>query len=278
VRTIILILSLMLVGAIELERRQSKLIGQTKEGIQKARTGFQWFRTTKTWKVLVVFSEVFSGAFVLAQGVVTLWGPFWPTKPDVQFHDTVDASSFVLPFKLTNRSVLFSIENADITCGVDLLYFIDANKRTGILRDAIFKPGPISIGRDGDFTNFPCTAADYIKVRNDGSALLGFENGQNLTSPPAAFRAPLTVLKMCLWISGNYSVFGFATSFKSKMFQWPAAPGQRQWIEGPIIPDLPNEAWIPPDGHTGPVWAPRNIMLPDKSGYLPGALQCTRMQ
>jgi hypothetical protein len=213
-----------------------------------------------------------------AANLAQLVGPFWPVDPEIEFHDTINASSTVLPFKMTNKSTVFSIDRAQVTCGVDLIYFVDANRRTGTLRDSVFVTRElISLKRNGGYTNYPCTASNYIKIRDDGSALIGFEDGQNLVSPPGAFRAPITVLKMCLWIRGTYSTLGYPMSFRSKMFQWPAAPGQRQWIEGPITPDLPNEAWIPPDSHIGPVWAMRQMMTPDMRAYLPGALQCTRM-
>jgi len=53
-------------------------------------------------------------------------------------------------------------------------------------------------------------------------------------------------------------------------------PGQNQWIEGPTTPDLPNEAWIPADSKIGGAWGTRWMMSPDKTDYLPGALQCTQ--
>jgi hypothetical protein len=83
---------------------------------------------------------------------------------------------------------------------------------------------------------------------------------------------------MCIVIGGDYKIFGRKVSFRSMMFQWPALPGQRQWIEGTITPDLPNEKWIPPNSRVGGVWALRQLMTPDKKSYLPGALQCTNIE
>lgn len=208
--------------------------------------------------------------------LVGLIGPFWPTRPEVQFRDTVDAGSFVLPFKMTNRSTLFNIENMHIACGVDLFYFIDVNGITGVLRDAKFDLGPMSIDR-GSFINYPCTASSYLQLMPDYSFLIGLPAGERMTSAPSNFRGPLRIVKMCLWISGTYKTFGYPISFSSKMFQWPATPGGHQWIEGTISPDLPNEAWIPANSRIGVAWAMRNLLTPDKSGFLPGALQCTRV-
>jgi hypothetical protein len=151
---------------------------------------------------------------------------------------------------------------------------MDADRKTGLLRDAMFDPGPIYVAPDST-NNYPCTGSAYVRIRSDGSVIMGFEDGQHLTTRAGVFREPLTVLKMCLWMGGTYKVMmGWTVPFHSDMFQWPATPAQRQWIEGPVTPDLPNEAWIPIHSHIGAVWALRGMMTPDKSGYLPGALQC----
>lgn len=36
----------------------------------------------------------------IVSGIYTIGGPIWPTASVVSFHDTVDASSNVLPFKI----------------------------------------------------------------------------------------------------------------------------------------------------------------------------------
>jgi hypothetical protein len=210
----------------------------------------------------------------LAANIVQIWGPFWPTRPDIAFHDTIDASSTLLPFKVTNRSITFPM-NLDIKCGIGLLYFMDADKKTGILTDAVFDVGPLFIGQNST-NHYPCTASDYVRIRPDGSVQIGFDKRQSLATKPGAFRAPLTVLKMCMWMSGSDNILGFSIPFATGIFQWPAMPNQRQWIEGQISPDLPNEAWIPVGSRIGAAWGLRNLMLTDKSDYVPGALQCPR--
>jgi hypothetical protein len=208
--------------------------------------------------------------------IYTIWGPIWPTAPVMSFHDTVDASSTVLPFKITNRSLFFGINDMNITCGVDLFYFKDVNGLTGLERDESFIAPKFNIAAHST-NNFPCTATDYVRLRDDNSILIGFLNGSALATGPTAYRGPLTVIKMCLWISGNYTSLGIKHVFSSKMFQWPAAPGQNQWIEGPITPDLPNEAWIPYGSKMGSVWALRQLLiLPWRDKFQDGALQCSQ--
>jgi hypothetical protein len=199
----------------------------------------------------------------VGQAIVAFWGPFWPTKPRIEFHDTIDSSSFVLPFKITNESILFPQNNIPVSCGIDLVYFVDAAGKTGIVKNVMFDPPPISIGR-ASVNNYPCTASQYLRVTDNGFLEIGFERNTRMEDRSVVFHRPLTILKMCVWISGFYNVLGWKRPFGSKIFQWPAQPGQRQWIEGPITPDLPNEAWIPP-GTSPPIY------------YSPNVLQCTRL-
>jgi hypothetical protein len=197
---------------------------------------------------------------------------------EIHPHDTVDASSLVLPFQVTNRS-LFRMHNVEFTCGIDLLYFMDADRKTGILRDMTFAAtGAPSIKRN-KLVNYPCDASRFVQIRPDGSLIMGFPSGQSMTTKPFAFRPPLTIVKMCLWISGQYRLFGTTIHFATTMFQWPAAPGQRQWIEGPISGDDANERWIPEGSQLGGAWALRALTAPGDAGQrplLPGALACTR--
>jgi hypothetical protein len=159
------------------EAQQQQLPRQSTLTPPAAQTRLQRFRKSRACHFLVRSGQLVLLLLTLGQAVYTFYGPFWPTKPEIQFHDTIDSSSFVLPFKMTNKSILFSVNNAEITCSVDLMYFMDNDGKTGLLRSAIFNPGPISIGRD-DFTNYPCTASDYVRIRPDGSLIMGFENGR----------------------------------------------------------------------------------------------------
>jgi hypothetical protein len=204
-----------------------------------------------------------------------IWGPVWPTAPKVSFRDTINASSTVLPFAITNPSRLFDLIDIQISCGIDLFYFKDADGQTGLVRDMSFGAPTINIPAHST-NNFPCTAADFLHVRADNSLQIGFSEGQNLATKPNAFRGPLEVLKMCLWISGSYVRFNRKEPFITRIFQWPAAPGQKQWIEGPINPDLPNEVWVPKGSKLTGAWGLHEIMdQPWRDKLKPGILQCS---
>jgi hypothetical protein len=243
------------------------------QGPQKKLTWLQRLRESRSYRRCAAFVTVVLAFATAVQTVVAIFDPFWPTRPDVTFHDTIDASSLVLPFKVTNTNTLFPMDNLEILCGVDLFYFIDADRKTGIVRGMTFNPGPISIAPRSS-TNFPCTASDYVTVTQDGSLMIGF-GGQGMTTGPGVFRGPLTALKMCLWMSGRYEAFGYSIPFVTPIFQWPAAPGQRQWMEGPIAPDLPSAKWVPANSKLGGAWGMKQIVAPGWGDLRPDALQCT---
>jgi hypothetical protein len=229
----------------------------------------------RVWLIVLVLGGFLFWLLSQVSNVSQLWPLLWP-DPQTSFQDTTDGSSFVLPFKVTNKSLLFDVENAKILCGVDLFYFMDINGLTGVLRDAQFNSGPISIKR-GEPTNYPCSAETFLGLRADNSFIIGFESAQHMTTAPSNFRGPLKVIKMCLWMSGTYDLFGFQIPFKSRMFQYPGVPDAHQWIEGPVSPDLQNESWIPPNTRMGVAWGLRSLVTSDKITYAPGALQCTKM-
>ena len=194
--------------------------------------------------------------------------------PEIHPHDGVDTSSFVLPFTAKNRS-LFDMNNVQFTCSVGLLYFMDAEHKTGILRDVTFATGTISVPRNSPI-NYGCNAAQFMRIRSDGFLQMEFPSGQFTTTDLSAFQPPIEILKMCLSISGRYRLFGVSIGFDTATFQWPAAPGQHQWIEGPIVDDSGDEKWIPDDSRLSGAWG-LSMVVADETGQrrlLPGALKC----
>jgi hypothetical protein len=228
----------------------------------------------RLWLTAKMIGGFLIGFLGLVGSIYGIWGPPWPTDPDIQFQNALRDSSFILPFALKNKSV-FPMNNVAMTCGVDLYFFMDAGGMTGAFRDGQFNDQTISIGRDQP-TNYTCDASNFIRLTDDYSVLIGFPEGQFLKSKPSNFRPPLTVIKMCLYLKGAYSLGPKGESFASSIFQWPAAPGLKQWIKGPIANDLPSEAWVPANSRTEAVWALRQMMFPDKKRFLPYALQCTK--
>jgi hypothetical protein len=161
----------------------------------------------RIWLVVLALGGFSFWLLSQVANVSQLWPLLWP-DPQISFRDTTDGSSFILPFKAENKSLLFDMKNAPIVCGVDLFYFMDINGLTGILRDAQFNSGPISI-KKGEFASYPCTVQSFIRLQPDNSFILGFESGQHMTTAPSSFRGPLKVIKMCLWMSGRYDILGY---------------------------------------------------------------------
>jgi hypothetical protein len=96
-----------------------------------------------------------------------------------------------------------------------------------------------------------------------------------MKTPLGAFKPPLKIVKMCLVIGGEYKLLWIPISFQSRMLRWPAIPGDPQWIEGLVTPDLPNETWTSPNRRIGSAWGTRWLMNEGKTSYPPDAFRCT---
>jgi hypothetical protein len=57
----------------------------------------------------------------LVASIDGIWGPIWPTTPDIHPGPPDPVSPFAVPFTIKNRSVLFNIKSASIVCLVDSL-------------------------------------------------------------------------------------------------------------------------------------------------------------
>jgi hypothetical protein len=222
------------------------------------------------------------GVASLSQLAIAVWGPFWPTPPAISAeNNTGDGSSETLPFKITNRSALFKIKDTKPICVVDLIYFMDADRKTGILRDTAYSEGAIAIDPD---VAYYCDSK-FVRVQPDGSFEFGVfsddptiqATSQFMTTKPGVFRPPIKVLKLCVEISGQYKTSLGMKSFHSAMFQWPAKPGLNQWVKGPIAFDDDQSMWIPAGSKLTAAWATRRVASPNARGnanLLPNALRC----
>lgn len=194
--------------------------------------------------------------------------------PAIHPHETIDTSSFEIPFNVTNNSAWVSMDNVAVNCEIDLFYFTDMDNDTGILRDAVFSTGTISIPHN-KLIQYHCDASRFVHLQSDGSLVIGFPSGQSMKTPPAAFRPPFTIVKMCVWVSGDYKIFGVVPHhFTAGMFQWPVEPNIHQWVEGTIASDDDNDKWIPEGSKLRGAWGLRTIVDKDRK-FVPGALRCT---
>ena len=124
---------------------------------------------------------------------------------------------------------------------IDLAYFVDSTGTPIILKGLMLEPPRINIDREG-INNYACSAFQYIRVNKKGFLEIGFEHNTRIENRVWNIHPPITLRNMCVRIEGYYNFLGFRRLFYSKTFQWPAFPGQNQWIEGPVTPDLPNES------------------------------------
>jgi hypothetical protein len=194
--------------------------------------------------------------FAVIGGIVGIWGPPWPTDPEIHPHDTTDGSSLVLPFIVKNRSAFFDMLNVKFRCGIDLVYAEDSHGQRVGVRDTAFMSGVYSVPWGGSPINYPCDASDLLQVKEDGALTLRGSSTVMQSNKPQHYYPPWKILKMCVWVGGEYKVMGrIPWSFTSMIFQWPATPKLHQWIEGPIAREPPKEEQLP--------------------GFFPNALPCS---
>jgi hypothetical protein len=171
------------------------------------------------------------------------------------------------------------MNRVDLYCGVRLLYFGDADNKTGIIGDAEFRTLEPQIVPSGNPLNFRCNAADFLSVQPDQYVIIGFPLAHHLRVAAGIFRVPLTILKMCIYVRGEYRFLRGRYHFASDIFQWPAAPGERQWLEGPIAGPVEESdaAWIPVGSSLGFVIGLYSRLADNPDGtkaLLSGALRC----
>jgi hypothetical protein len=197
----------------------------------------------------------------------------WPSPPDIEAPDSANSSSSVLPFKIKNTS-LFPLQNVVLNCSLDLAYVMDANRKTIVVRDMEFSEGATAIDPE---TNYYCNSK-ILSVNESGFFVIGFPSGQGMATKPGAFTAPLTLVKLCVTITGTYRTFWFQREFQSAMFQWPSDPANRQWVKGPIAFDEDQSRWIPDNSTLGAAYGLSRVLTkknPDGTvSLLPDALKC----
>jgi hypothetical protein len=197
-------------------------------------------------------------------------GSIVPEQPEISAQNTSNISVDVLPFIIIDKNLIFKIHNVRLHCFIDLLYFMDADRKTGLLRDSMFSEGATAIDSG---TNYECDTK-FVHLQPDGALEIGFHGGQSLVTRPSAFRPPMTILKMCVEIDGEYESFDGTHSLKPVMFQWPAKPNINQWIKGPIAFDYDPSIWIPEHSSLGGAWATRALMAANGIDLAPNALRC----
>jgi hypothetical protein len=208
---------------------------------------------------------------LLLPNLAQVFYPLSPADPDIEPINAEGGPSFIPPFIVRNSNPIFDMANVGFRCGVDLVYFQDADSNTALLRDVAFITGNYSIRANGGQMKYDCDISGLLRIQPDG--FISFR--EPMATSHAEFREPLRILKMCLWIAGTYNVWGHYASFTSKIFQWPAKPGVNQWAEEPSRRDPQKEA-ASPEWPPSAAWALRTLytqFFPRK--LLPDALECS---
>jgi hypothetical protein len=244
------------------------------KGPQQPRATQRSSKLRRLWKAIQWMVAVPSSIVLFVTAILPYSGPLVPTSPDIEAHDSADGGLSALPFKISRKSLAFPIQNVSLSCYVNLLFVIDADRKLILLRDAEMYGGSIVFKREA---NYYCDS-EILRVRSNGSLVIGFPRGKHLDGNPGAFRGPLTVIKLCVVPTGSYTTrFGFGGPLPQTMFQWPGAPGDRHWIRGPVVFDTDEVKWIPQNSKSGAAYGLRQLFIVSADGsrhLAPGALLC----
>jgi hypothetical protein len=74
-----------------------------------------WLAHKRLWEILIAFGVVLG----LAASIDELWGPFWPTEPIFSPGYPSNSFPFDVPFTVSNKSLIFPINDMMITCVAD---------------------------------------------------------------------------------------------------------------------------------------------------------------
>jgi hypothetical protein len=231
-------------------------------------------KLSRLWTMAQWIAASLSAIVVVVTAILPYSGPWVPTPSDIEARDPADGALSALPFKISSRSAVFPIEGVSLSCYVNLLLVMDADRKMILLRDADRYGGSIVFNKEA---NYYCDS-EILSVRPNGALVIGFPRGEHLDSAPGAFGGPLTVIKLCVSITGSYSTrLGFGGPLPQTMFQWPGAPGDRHWIKAPIAFDTDEAKWIPQDSRWGAAYGLRQLFIVSADGsrhLAPDALLC----
>jgi hypothetical protein len=159
---------------------------------------------------------------------LAVWAAYQNTIPDVAARDTEDAS-YVLPFVVMNKSVLFDMTDVAITCGFGSFFLQDqAGHTVSMVASLMSSQKDVRIAASQQ-VNFPC----------DVSGLIGYEvpmsvRGPRLNAPREP--AKLTVTHITTRVTIKYTTAHlWHRSFASDTFVWDKDAKGFHWVRGNVI-------------------------------------------
>jgi len=132
--------------------KQKATIGQTQQKrlLTPPPLHRRLFRAT-TWAIASVV-----GLIGLASGIDSLWGPPWPTDPDIHANGSDPGAPFSLPFSVKNNSGIFAMHADGFGCLIDKLETTGGGVMSNVNE---LRPAKIVISPRGGVFNFSCHVA-----------------------------------------------------------------------------------------------------------------------
>ncbi|MDA8247590.1 MAG: hypothetical protein M0Z28_00270 [Rhodospirillales bacterium] len=157
------------------------------------------------WKLLKLICAIFIGGMGLSASIDQIWGPFWPTTPNIYPASNDPGSPFSLPFSISNKSILFSYTSVVADCLIDK---VEINGQTIISNSQIaFRMDDIQAGES---SNFRC------KIQTPAHLVSAVQ------------------LRIRLIYTAAYMGLTLRRPFTTDIFSWVRTTDGGRWIAGSI--------------------------------------------
>lgn len=233
----------------------------------------QRIESSRSYRTLAILGAALSLVLALQQVYTLLgWPTVWPSAPTIEARNTVNASAEILPFKISVGNSLLPITELHLSCATLMYFGIDDVNHTMIFN------GPLVHTELGEATaavqNFACDGT-AISLRDDGRVMLA--GNPDVIIPAAYMAPPLKPIKVCVEVVAMYKILGLKRKTNPTIFQWPALPRQRQWIDSETDTEDEN-GWIPEGSTLVHAFGLRRGSIPVGDGNFivdPRALKCS---
>jgi hypothetical protein len=124
-----------------------------------------WSAHKRLWELLIACGVVLG----LVASIAGLWGPFWPTEPIFSPGCPSNSSPFDVPFTVSNKSIIFPINDMTITCIIDNVKFTVFSKN-GSISEYNNINTEVLIGnyiKANDFSSYTCPLFKIITIKPD---------------------------------------------------------------------------------------------------------------
>jgi hypothetical protein len=96
--------------------REARISGEPQPPGQPSGTRLRWIRESRLYRFAAWFFSVIFALGALLGTADELWGPVWPTSPEIESSSMSATDPFAIPLLVSNESVVFDLRGVTFTC------------------------------------------------------------------------------------------------------------------------------------------------------------------